>query len=108
MLPDPRPPLYFDDVWRVYTVIPAGSTITLPVASRIANVPADRSYRHHDPFTVMEQLARPIRIGAYTQPVTDVTSFDELMKANQGSKVRLDIIRGWGRQKGYIDIPARK
>ena len=29
--------------------------------------------RHHDPFTVMEQFARPISIGMYSQPVTDVT-----------------------------------
>src|SRR5688500_4489128 len=29
--------------------------------------------RHHDPFTVMAQFAQPITIGAYSQPVTDVT-----------------------------------
>ena len=28
--------------------------------------------RHHDPFTVMEQFARPIRVGVYSQPVTDI------------------------------------
>jgi len=29
--------------------------------------------RHHDPFTVMQQFERPIAIGVYSQPVTDVT-----------------------------------
>ena len=28
--------------------------------------------RHHDPFTVMEQFGRPISLGIYSQPVTDV------------------------------------
>lgn len=29
--------------------------------------------RHHDPFTVMAQLERPIIIGVYSQPVTDIS-----------------------------------
>lgn len=29
--------------------------------------------RHHDPFTVMAQFGRPIGLGVYSQPVTDVT-----------------------------------
>ena len=29
--------------------------------------------RHHDPFTVMEQFARPITVGVYSQPITDIT-----------------------------------
>ena len=29
--------------------------------------------RHHDPFTVMEQFERPIAVGVYSQPVTDIT-----------------------------------
>ena len=28
--------------------------------------------RHHDPFSVMAQFERPITIGAYSQPVTDI------------------------------------
>src|SRR6476469_10172810 len=28
--------------------------------------------RHHDPFTTMEQFERPISIGVYSQPVTDI------------------------------------
>src|SRR6185295_5444408 len=29
--------------------------------------------RHHDPFTVMRQFGRPISVGVYSQPVTDIT-----------------------------------
>lgn len=29
--------------------------------------------RHHDPFTVMEQFGRPLSVGVYLQPVTDIT-----------------------------------
>ena len=29
--------------------------------------------RHHDPFTVMAQFERPITIGVYSQPVTDIS-----------------------------------
>jgi len=29
--------------------------------------------RHYDPFTVMEQFGRPISVGVYSQPVTDIT-----------------------------------
>ena len=29
--------------------------------------------RHHDPFTVIAQLERPITLGVYSQPVTDIT-----------------------------------
>src|SRR5688572_11251212 len=29
--------------------------------------------RHHDPFTVMQQFERPINVGMYLQPVTDIT-----------------------------------
>ncbi len=53
-------------------------------------------------------IATDIIVNVDGQPITDVSTFDDLMKANQNNKVRLDIIRGWGRQKGYIDIPARK
>jgi hypothetical protein len=28
--------------------------------------------RHHDPFTLMEQFGRPISVGLYSQPVTEV------------------------------------
>ena len=28
--------------------------------------------RHHDPFTLMEQFGRPIGVGAFSQPVTDI------------------------------------
>ena len=29
--------------------------------------------RHHDPFTVMAQFGRPISVGVYSQPITDIT-----------------------------------
>ena len=29
--------------------------------------------RQHDPFTLMEQFGRPISVGLYSQPVTDIT-----------------------------------
>src|SRR5688572_30542146 len=29
--------------------------------------------RHHDPFTAMQQFERPVRLGVYSQPVTDMT-----------------------------------
>ena len=32
----------------------------------------NRRGRHHDPFTVMEQFGRPITLGAYSQPLTDI------------------------------------
>jgi hypothetical protein len=29
--------------------------------------------RHHDPFTVMQQFERPLNVGMYSQPITDMT-----------------------------------
>src|SRR5438128_8329491 len=49
------------------------------IAAPVLRAPSDRVFgmeivgRHHDPFTTMEQFARPITIGAYSQPVTDIT-----------------------------------
>ena len=48
------------------------------IAAPVLRAPSDRIFgmdivgRHHDPFTVMEQFARPIGIGMYSQPVTDI------------------------------------
>jgi S1-C subfamily serine protease len=66
-----------------------------------------------EPMGAAAQVKTPLMendiiVNVDGQPVPDLTSFDDAMKAHQGAKVRLDIIRGWGRQKGYIDIPARK
>src|SRR5688572_11213563 len=49
------------------------------MASAVLRAPSERIFgmdivgRHHDPFTVMQQLERPISIGVYSQPVTDIT-----------------------------------
>src|SRR5476649_1953358 len=48
------------------------------IAAPVLRAPSERVFgmeivgRHHDPFTVMEQLGRPISVGVYSQPVTDV------------------------------------
>lgn len=53
--------------------------ITAVIAAPVLLAPAERLFgaelvgRNHDPFTVMMQFLRPITLGVYTQPVTDVT-----------------------------------
>ncbi|MEP6917901.1 MAG: hypothetical protein ABJC89_19805 [Acidobacteriota bacterium] len=48
------------------------------MAAPVLRAPSERVFgmeivgRHHDPFTVMQQFARPIRLGVYSQPVTDL------------------------------------
>src|SRR5687768_7586805 len=48
------------------------------MAAPVLRAPSERVFgmeivgRHHDPFTVMAQLERPIAIGMYSQPVTDI------------------------------------
>src|SRR3984893_4590495 len=50
------------------------------IAAPVLRAPSERVFgmeivgRHHDPFTVMAQLERPITIGVYSQPVTDVAA----------------------------------
>ena len=52
--------------------------LTLVIAAPVLRAPSERVFgmeivgRHHDPFTAMEQFGRPIAIGVYAQPVTDV------------------------------------
>jgi hypothetical protein len=52
--------------------------LTLLVAAPVLRAPSERIFgmeivgRQHDPFTVMQQFASPIAIGAYSQPLTDV------------------------------------
>ena len=49
------------------------------MAASVLRAPSERMFgtaivgRHHDPFTVMQQFERPIRVGMYSQPVTDIT-----------------------------------
>jgi hypothetical protein len=53
--------------------------VTVTIAAPVLRAPSERVFgmeivgRHHDPFTVMAQFARPITLGAYSQPVTDIT-----------------------------------
>src|SRR5476651_1420470 len=49
------------------------------MAAPVVRAPSERIFgaeivgRHHDPFTVMQQFARPMSVGLYSQPVTDLT-----------------------------------
>src|SRR6202171_2551079 len=53
--------------------------VTVAIAAPVLRAPSERVFgmelvgRHHDPFTVMVQLERPITIGMYSQPVTDIS-----------------------------------
>jgi hypothetical protein len=53
--------------------------VTVTIAAFVLRAPSERVFgmeivgRHHDPFTVMEQFGRPISVGVYLQPVTDIT-----------------------------------
>lgn len=63
------------DVLAVTTV---AALVTIALALPVLRAPSERIFgmaiagRHHDPFTVMAQFARPVRLGAPAQPVTDV------------------------------------
>ncbi len=53
--------------------------VTAVMAAPVLRAPSERLFgmeivgRHHDPFTVMEQFERPVSLGVYSQPITDVT-----------------------------------
>ena len=57
----------------------AALLVTLAIAAPVVRAPSERIFgaaivgRHHDPFTVMQQFARPWDLGVYSQPVTDLT-----------------------------------
>ena len=57
----------------------AALLLTLVIAAPVVRAPSERIFgaaivgRHHDPFTVMQQFARPMSLGPYSQPVTDLT-----------------------------------
>lgn len=52
--------------------------LTAVLAAPVLRAPSDRIFgmplvgRHHDPFTAMAQFARPVEVGVYWQPVTDL------------------------------------
>ncbi len=49
------------------------------MGAAVLSAPSERMFgmeivgRHHDPFTVMQQFERPISLGVYWQPVTDIS-----------------------------------
>jgi hypothetical protein len=53
--------------------------ITIALAVPVLQAPSERVFgmetagRHHDPFTAMEQFGRPLTLGVYAQPLTDLT-----------------------------------
>jgi hypothetical protein len=66
-------------VAEVVTVATLAAIVTVALAAPVLRAPSERIFgmeivgRHHDPFTVMEQFGRPIGIGMYSQPITDIT-----------------------------------
>src|SRR3984893_291746 len=54
------------------------AVVTAAMALPVLRAPSERMFgmeivgRHHDPFTAMAQFGRPISIGVYSQPVTDI------------------------------------
>jgi hypothetical protein len=64
---------------RELAAVAAVATImTLVMATPVLRSPSERVFgadivgRHHDPFTVMAQFQRPIALGTYVQPLTDI------------------------------------
>jgi hypothetical protein len=59
-------------------VTAAAAIVTIAIALPVLRAPSERIFgmeiagRHHDPFTVMAQFARPVQLGAHTQPITDI------------------------------------
>jgi hypothetical protein len=53
--------------------------ITVVISAPVLRAPSERVFgmeivgREHDPFTMMRQFGRPVSIGVYSQPVTDIT-----------------------------------
>jgi hypothetical protein len=52
--------------------------VTAAIAAPVLRAPSQRVFgmelvgRHHDPFTMMEQFERPLAVGVYSQPITDL------------------------------------
>jgi hypothetical protein len=65
-------------VAELLAVSALAAMVTAAIAAPVLRAPSERLFgmeivgRHHDPFTVMEQFERPITIGVYSQPVTDI------------------------------------
>jgi hypothetical protein len=63
---------------EVVAVSALAAIVTVVIGAPVLRAPSERVFgmeivgRHQDPFTVMEQFERPIRVGMYSQPVTDI------------------------------------
>lgn len=57
----------------------AAAAVAVVIGAGVVRAPSERIFgmelvgRHHDPFTVMQQFEGPIRVGLYSQPITDIT-----------------------------------
>ena len=66
-------------VAEVVAIAALATIVTAAIAAPVLRAPSERVFgkeivgRHYDPFTVMEQFGRPIRVEMYSQPVTDIT-----------------------------------
>jgi hypothetical protein len=64
---------------EVAVVSALAAIVAAAIAAPVLRAPSARVFgieivgRHHDPFTVMAQFERPITIGVYSQPVTDIS-----------------------------------
>ncbi len=64
---------------EAFAVSALALVVTIVIAAPVLRAPSERVFgmeivgRHHDPFTVMEQVGRPFSLGVYSQPVTDLT-----------------------------------
>jgi len=65
-------------VAEVVAVSALATIVTVVIAAAVLRSPSERVFgmeivgRHYDPFAVMEQFGRPISVGVYSQPVTDI------------------------------------
>src|SRR6185436_5590652 len=63
---------------EIAAITTAAIVLTLAMAVPVVRAPSQRIFghesvgRHHDPFTVMEHFGRPVAVGAYLQPLTDI------------------------------------
>ena len=66
-------------VAEVAGVSALAAIVTIAIAAPVLRAPSERVFgkeivgRHYDPFTAMLQFERPITIGLYSQPVTDLS-----------------------------------
>ncbi len=65
-------------VAEVIAVTALATVVTVVIGAPVLPASSERVFgmeidgRHHDPFTVMAQFERPLSLGVYSQPVTDI------------------------------------